>query len=66
MGVKVQVESKIRQNKLFFEKYIEVTPDIEQIIREHVSAKAEGGKYKEEGRAAVIWWNVQETGDERK
>lgn len=60
------IENKIRHRKLFFEKYIEVTPDIEQMIKDHVLAKSKGGKYREEGRAAVIWWNVQETEEEIK
>jgi SAM-dependent methyltransferase len=60
------IENKIRHRKLFFEKYIEVTPDIEQMIENHVLAKSKGGKYREEGRAAVIWWNVQETEEEVK
>jgi len=60
------VENKIRHRKLFFEKYIEVTPDIEQMIRDHVLVRSEGGKYKEEGRAAVIWWSVREKKEEIK
>ncbi|MBF7082454.1 class I SAM-dependent methyltransferase [Desulfallas sp. Bu1-1] len=58
------VENEIMHKKLFFEKYREVTSEIEQMIRDYVLTKAEGEKYREKGRAAVIWWNVQEKGEE--
>ena len=54
------MENKIRHRKFFFEKYIEVTPDIEEMIIDHVLTKSEGGKYKENRKTAVIWWSVRE------
>lgn len=54
------VEGEIRHRKFFFEKCIEVTPDIEQIIRDHVLSISKGGKYRKKSRAAVIWWNTKE------
>lgn len=58
------VENKIRHRKLFFQKYIEITPVIEDIIKNHVLEYSKDGRYKEEGKAAVIWWNVYEVGEE--
>lgn len=58
------VENKIRHRKLFFQRYIEVTPNIERIIRDHVLEYSKDGKYREEGRAAVVWWNVHEVREE--
>jgi cyclopropane fatty-acyl-phospholipid synthase-like methyltransferase len=52
------VESKIQHRKLFYSKFIEVTPEIENIIREFVISRSENGIYREKGKAAVIWWKV--------
>lgn len=54
------VNNMITMKKIFFDKYTEVTPDIERIIEEHALENSEDGKCRKEGKAAVIWWNAYE------
>lgn len=44
----------------FFENYVEMTPDIKKIIKEHATETAEDGMIRSENRAAVIWWKAGE------
>ncbi len=50
----------IKNRERTLAKYVEVTPDISWMIREHVSERSDGGDYRTEGQAAVIWWKAEE------
>ena len=52
------VNNMITMKKIFFDKYTDVTPDIERIIAEHALENSEDGKCRKEGKAAVIWWTA--------
>ncbi|OEU48533.1 MAG: hypothetical protein BA871_04060 [Desulfuromonadales bacterium C00003096] len=52
------VDNMITMKRIFFDKYTEVTPDVERIIEEHVLKNSDGGICRNEGRAAVIWWDA--------
>ena len=52
------VDNMITMKRIFFDKYTEVTPDVERIIEEHVLENSDGGICRNEGRAAVIWWDA--------
>ncbi|MEA1865361.1 MAG: class I SAM-dependent methyltransferase [Euryarchaeota archaeon] len=54
------VDNMITMKRIFFEKYTDVTPDVERIITEHVLKNSDGGICRNEGRAAVIWWDACE------
>jgi hypothetical protein len=41
-----------------YSKFIEVTPEIENIIRDFVISRSENGIYREKEKAAVIWWEI--------
>nr|CBH40037.1 conserved hypothetical protein, SAM-dependent methyltransferase type 11 family [uncultured archaeon] len=58
----IPVDRWIKNRERVFDKYIEVTPDVKRMIREHVSEKSDGGNYVMEGKAAVIWWKAEERG----
>jgi len=57
------VDNMITMKKIFFDKYTEVTPEIEKVIEEHVLENSDGVKCRKEGKAAVIWWNVHDRGN---
>lgn len=48
----------ITMKRIFFDRYTEVTPDIERMIKERVLKNSDGGICRNEGRAAVIWWDA--------
>ncbi|MFW5791927.1 MAG: hypothetical protein ACOCVU_04635, partial [Desulfohalobiaceae bacterium] len=50
------VESKIRQQKLFYAKYATLTPETEQLIEGTVKAAGEEGLVRESCRASVVFW----------
>ena len=52
------VDNMMAMKRIFFDKYTEVTPDVERIIEEHVLNNSDGGICRNEGRAAVIWWDA--------
>lgn len=54
------VDNMIAMKRIFFDKYTEVTLDVERIIEEHVLKNSDGGICRNEGRAAVIWWDACE------
>lgn len=56
----IPVDRWIKNRERVFAKYVEVTPDIRRMIREHVSGKTDGGKYRMEEQAAVIWWKAEQ------
>lgn len=43
----------------FFESYVEMTPEIRKIIKEHATETAEDGMIRSENSAAVIWWKAR-------
>ena len=36
-----------------------LTPDVKRMIREHVFEKSDGGDYRMDGQAGVIWWKAE-------
>lgn len=54
------VDNMITMKRIFFDKYTEVTPDVERMITEHVLKNSVDGICRNEGRAAVIWWDACE------
>ena len=52
------VESWITSREMLFDRYTEVTPEIKEQIREHISLRAEDGMYTIDGQAAVMWWEI--------
>lgn len=56
------MERWIKNRERVFAKYVEVTPDVKRVIREHVSEKSDGKDYRTEGQAGVIWWKADRGG----
>jgi hypothetical protein len=47
---------RIRQQKLFYAKYTQITPDIEHIIEKDIQNRARNGVVLEDYTSAAIWW----------
>ncbi len=58
------LETAIRYRTLLYTKYVEMTPEIEEKIKQHVLAQAVDGKCQRESTSAVIWWDVRNAGRE--
>ncbi len=56
------VESKIRQQKLFYAKYTRLTPEKESLIEGAVQASGVNGLVTESCRASVVFWRPLPTG----
>ena len=54
------VDGWIRFMEDFFDDYIEVTPEVKRIIKQHAKENAVGGKILSEVNASVIWWKTQD------
>ena len=54
----IPIESWITSREMLFDRYIDVTPEVKKLIREHVSDRAQDGVYKIDGQAAVMWWKT--------
>ena len=52
------IAKQIQHRKLFYSKFIEVTPEIENIIKDLVISMSENGIYREKGKFAIIWWEI--------
>lgn len=52
------VESAVRHKTLCYSKFLEITPTVEERIRESVLDKSVNGKCRTESLSAVIWWNI--------
>ena len=52
------VKNMVAMKTAFFDRYIEITPEVEKIIEEHVLKNSDGKKCRKEAKAAVIWWKV--------
>ncbi len=50
------VESKTRQQKLFYAKYANLTPEVERLIEEKVAASGKSGTVHETCKASVVFW----------
>ncbi|TVM14494.1 SAM-dependent methyltransferase [Oceanidesulfovibrio indonesiensis] len=50
------VESKTRQQKLFYTKYAKLTPKVEKLIEEKVKTSSESGMVQESCKASVVFW----------
>jgi ubiquinone/menaquinone biosynthesis C-methylase UbiE len=50
------VESRIRQQKLFYAKYVNLTPSHEAAIEDFVEKTATNGMVQETYTSAVVWW----------
>ena len=57
------VKNMVAMKTAFFDRYIEITPEIEKIIEEHVLKGSHRGKCRKEAKAAVIWWKVHDKKD---
>jgi len=53
------IDRWIKNRERVFSKYMEVTPDVKRMIREHVFEKSDGGDYRMDGQAGVIWWKAE-------
>jgi len=54
----IPVESWIASREMLFDCYIEVTPEIKEMIRAHISDRSEDGMYRIMSQSAVMWWKV--------
>ncbi|WP_320175446.1 class I SAM-dependent methyltransferase [Maridesulfovibrio sp.] len=52
-------ESKIHQQKLFYAKYTELTPQTEELIKQNVMSSAQDGMVHESCKASVIFWKIR-------
>ena len=52
----IPMESWITGREMHFDRYLDVTPEVKKVIREHISERAQDGMYEIEGQAAVMWW----------
>jgi len=57
------VKNMVAMKTAFFDRYIELTPEIKKVIEEHVLKGSYGGKCRKEAKAAVIWWKVHDKKD---
>jgi len=53
------IERWIQNRERALSSFVEITPEVRRIIREHVSEKSDGGNYRVEEQAAVIWWKAK-------
>lgn len=56
------VESKIRQQKLFYAKYTAMTPAVEKLIEDAMRNAGESGMVQEYCKASVVFWNAPGAG----
>ena len=60
----IPVDRWIKYKERVFDQFIEVTPDVKRMIREHASERSDGVNYMMEEKSAVIWWKAPDRGDE--
>jgi len=53
------MEEQIRYVSSFIGRFIEVNTAVEEKIRKCLLKRSKNGKYREDNRAAVIWWHPE-------
>ncbi len=53
-------ESKIHQQKLFYAKYTELTPQTEELIKQNIMSSAQDGIVYENCKASVVFWESRQ------
>lgn len=50
------VENVITMNKVFYNLYTDITPEVETLIRDYVTERSKDGVYEMKLKSAVVWW----------
>lgn len=52
------VENVVTMNKVFYNLYTDITPEVENLIRNYVTERSNNGVYEMKLKSAVVWWKV--------